>query len=1182
VSFLALGGTLIFSGNSAIAQITPDSTLGTERSIVTPLNLQVDRIDGGAIRGTNLFHSFQEFNIGEGRGAYFANPAGIENIISRVTGGNSSQLLGTLGVLGNANLFFLNPNGIIFGPNARLDVNGSFVASTASSLTLSDGTKFSATNPQTPPLLTVNVPVPIGLQFEGMPGVIRLQGARLEVDSAKTLALIGGNVNLEGGALLVPGGRVELGGVAGVDQVRLNEDGSLGFPQGVQRADVSLINGVEVNVRGEGGGSIAINAENLNLQGASKLRAGIASGLGSDGSKAGDIEIDAIGAMTLTDAGSFISNAVLSNATGNGGDVRITTRSLRVTNGAQISAGTYGQGNAGSVNINVRDTASFDGVGSDEISSGAYSRVEGKGVGQGGNVNLTAGALRVTNGALLQASTLGQGNAGSVTINVRDTASFDGVGSNKINSGAYSQVEEGGVGQGGNVNLTAGSLSVINGAVLNTSTLGQQGGNAGNVNINVRDTALFDGQAADFNKVTSDLFNSGAYSRVEPKALGNAGSVNVTAETLRVINGAVLTTSTNGQGKAGNVTINAGDVVFDGEGRFNEQLGFRQSSGVFSAVKANGEGQGGNVNLTARSLSVTNGATLVTSTLGLGKAGSVTINVRDQVSFDGGGSDVLSSSGAYSRVEEEAVLGQGGNVSLTAGSLSLTNGAYISTSTLGRGNAGSVTINVRDKASFDGEGLGSNFVSSGVFSQVGPKAVGQGGDINLTAGSLSLTNGATLFTGTFGSGKAGNILVNNANVVTLSGVSSDGFSSGFYSSTEPSAMGQGGKITVNTPVLRVQDGAVINAQTQNASDGGSVTINANTFEATNGGQVLTSTRNGGGNAGNITLNILDNVTLSGSDPAYTERFARFGRDVVANVSPASGLFANTDVNSTGAGGNIFLHSNQLTIRDGAVVTVSSQGSGTAGDINATSRYVLLDKQGAIVTEAFSSQGGNIKLQVQDLLLMRDKSRISATAGLGGGGGDGGNIKIDAKDGFIVAFPSENSDIRANAFTGNGGRVDITAFGIYGLQFRKDDTRFSDITASSKYGLNGVVLIYTPEIDPSRGLANLPKEPRSVEVAQGCQAGGRQASVKYFEIGRGGSPPRPDEPLSADTFVADWIPLDLGTENRSTPTSSLNSHHYPPGYSKETQVGVNNSNGEAVSTAQAPNATRRLTPPCHAR
>src|ERR671933_204580 len=160
-------GVLTFSENPAVAQITPDATLGTESSVVTP-NINIrglpgDRIDGGAVRGANLFHSFQEFNVGDGQRVYFANPTGIENILSRITGNNLSNILGTLGVDGGANLFLLNPNGIIFGPNAKLDIAGSFVASTANSVVFENGYQFSAKNPEAPPLLTVNVP--LGVQY---------------------------------------------------------------------------------------------------------------------------------------------------------------------------------------------------------------------------------------------------------------------------------------------------------------------------------------------------------------------------------------------------------------------------------------------------------------------------------------------------------------------------------------------------------------------------------------------------------------------------------------------------------------------------------------------------------------------------------------------------------------------------------------------------------------------------------------------------------------------------------------------------------------------------------------------------------------------------------------------------------------------------------------------------------
>ncbi|WP_189523389.1 filamentous hemagglutinin N-terminal domain-containing protein [Nostoc sp. PA-18-2419] len=934
----------IFAGtqNKAIAQIipiTPDNTLGSERSTVTPQNQLVDRVDGGAIRGTNLFHSFEEFNIGEGRTAYFANPIGIENIISRVTGRSPSQLLGTLGVLGKANLFLINPNGIIFGANAKLDISGSFVASTASSVVFADGIKFSATNPQAPPLLTLKVP--IGLEFENIPGAISLQSARLVMQPDQTLALVGGNVSLDKGTILAPGGRVELGGVAQKGTVTLNGDGSLNFPVDVVRADVSLTNNSLINVRAGKGGSIAINTHNLNIGEGSTVRAGIASNQGTVNSKAGDIEINATEAVTLTGSGSFISNAVLPNAKGKGGNVNLTARSLAVTKGFQIFAGTYGNGDVGDVNIKVGDTVLFDGVGTNGINTGGYSSIADGGTGRGGNLNITAKSLAVTNGAILEASTVGRGDAGSV-------------------------------------------------------------------NINVSDTALFDGEADDFKQVSTFTFGSGAYSRVDPRAVGNAGSINVTARTVKVSNGAVLTTSTDGKGNAGNVTINARDIVFDGEGRFNDTpgFGFFQSSGAFSSVKRKGEGIGGNIVVNANTLSLSKGAVIVTSTRGRGDAGD--------------------------------------------------------------------------------------------------------------------------------------ILINRANTVTVAGVAGDGYSSGLYSNTEPIGIGQGGEITVNAATLRVVDGGVINALTANAGSGGNIVINAQTLEAANGGQIVTSTRSSG-NAGNIKLNVLDSINLAGSDLSYSDRTLKniqIGLDTFTNQGAASGILASTDVNATGNGGNIFILSKQVNLRDRATITVSSQGSGVAGNIEIDARAIHLQNQGTITGETKSANGGNILLQVQDLLLMRQNSLISTTAGTGQAPGNGGNIKIDAKNGFVVAVPEENSDIIANAFAGQGGVVEINAQRVFGLESRELLTQQSDITAFSQTNpqLNGVIEINTLGIDPTQGLVNLPSEPRSVEISEGCQVRPSNARrLRFVNRGRGGIPSRPEEPQNVEMFVARWIDLDDDKEHVSNKT-----------------------------------------------
>jgi filamentous hemagglutinin family protein len=212
---LLSGFAIAFPTHSVLAQIIPDTTLGAEGSIVTPLTAQFNQIEGGAIRGVNLFHSFSEFNVGNGQSVYFVNPVSIENILSRVTGNNPSQILDTLGVLGNANLFLLNPNGIVFGANAQLDIRGSFVASTADSLVFDNGLEFSASNPEVPPLLTVNVP--IGLQYGGKPPAAITNRGNLQVGG--DLTLVGGRVNSLG-KLATSTGEVRVAAVDGDVEVQ--------------------------------------------------------------------------------------------------------------------------------------------------------------------------------------------------------------------------------------------------------------------------------------------------------------------------------------------------------------------------------------------------------------------------------------------------------------------------------------------------------------------------------------------------------------------------------------------------------------------------------------------------------------------------------------------------------------------------------------------------------------------------------------------------------------------------------------------------------------------------------------------------------------------------------------------------------------------------------------------------
>ena len=254
---------------TATAQVTPDGTTNT----TVDVSGNDFTINQGDRAGGNLFHSFGEFSVSNGGSAFFNNAADIVNIFSRVTGGSISNIDGLLRANGSANLFLLNPAGIIFGENARLDIGGSFFGTTADSILFEDG-EFSATDLDNPPLLTINAP--IGLNFRDNPGAIvnragftelengnNIQEAGLEVNRGKAITFVGGNINLENGRLTAPGGRIELGGLAEAGTIELNEDLSLNFSGQLTRADVSLNGFAEIDVTSGGGGDISIFANNI-------------------------------------------------------------------------------------------------------------------------------------------------------------------------------------------------------------------------------------------------------------------------------------------------------------------------------------------------------------------------------------------------------------------------------------------------------------------------------------------------------------------------------------------------------------------------------------------------------------------------------------------------------------------------------------------------------------------------------------------------------------------------------------------------------------------------------------------------------------------------------------------------------------------------------------------------------
>ena len=612
---------IAFFGDSAFAQVKPipDDTLGTQ---VTPntVNPNIDMIRGGVTQGVNLFHSFREFNVDAGRGAYFVSPnAQIQNILARVTGSNRSEILGTIGTVGNSipNLFLINPNGIIFGPNASLDIGragpntrgsgGSFVATTANAVLLGDRGVFSASEPAASNLLTVN---PSALFFNNnnvsRPEIINRSIATnsllgnlpikgLQVPDGRSLLLVGGDVRLDGGKLTAYGGRVELGGVTGSGKVKLDIDANnlrLSFPDAIARGDISLSNGAEVNANGEGGGEIQVQGRRI----------------------------------TLTDASTQIVADTLGSQNGKG--ISIQAVELIVQNGAQVSASTStsSTGQGGTLEVIASDSVKLSGTGTNL--SGLFAQTEGSGT--AGKLTIATKNLIVQDGAQVAASTFGEGQGGTLEVTASDSINLSGtLADSQFPSGLFAQTL--GAGDAGTLKITTRNLIAQNGAQVVAGTGINSQGNGGTLEVTASDFVELSGIAAD-GETTSGLF-------ARTKGTGAAGNLTVATGQLIVRDGAQVTVSGVESGNAGNLKVTARSIRLENQG---------------AIVAETASGEGGNIKLQSQDLLMRRNSNISTTAGGSGNGGNITINTDTLVGLEN------------SDIKANAVEGEGGFIKINS------------------------------------------------------------------------------------------------------------------------------------------------------------------------------------------------------------------------------------------------------------------------------------------------------------------------------------------------------------------------------------------------------------------------------------------------------------------------------------------------------------------------------------
>ncbi len=871
-ALVILAVTRVYADGTHPQGIKLDGTLGIAGKLDLPGPDYDIKAEFGKQAGANLFHSFEQFNIHKGESATFSGPDSVQNIVSRVTGGNASWIDGRLASsIPNADLYFLNPAGVMFGANASLDLSGSFHISTADYLRLKDNERFSAL-PSDNDVLSAASPSAFGF-LNDSPNPISVKQSVLRLSEGKTLSLTGGDIRIEDSALYVPGGSIAIFSTASAQEVIPNDSltgtGKIHISQ--SSAENREIDGVvvgNIDASGESGGSIFIRGGQFVSD-----NADIFSNTYGNTDSEGQIDISAGETVSL------MNSTVISTRTfgsGNAGSVSVTTGELSLSRGSGITADSHGSGTGGNITIFAEKAVSaFD------IESGLFSSAYKEG--NAGEILLkTRGELKIGGGAFIGTPSYGKGkgglleiSAGSVSLEGGTEISGDFYPSGFINS----NFDEG---DAGDIFMTvAGRITLTQGATVNVSSYGA--GNGGRLEISAG-SVFASGSIADS--------ASGFFSTAQGK--GNAGDIllNVANEvTLR--EGASLTVGTSGSGNGGKMEITAKSLSLSGAAENSEQ----SVSYTDISSTTHGEGNAGDIVVNvAEELSLTEGGVISATTHSTGNGGQLKIAAGSVFASGGIVSDGMYylSSGINSSTYGD---GNAGDIFLTvAGPLVLKDGGGILAGTGGKGDGADLNISA-ESAYFSGAMAASEYFSpSGIFSRTYND--GSAGDILLNvADELKMTDGAEIGASGWGKGQGGTMRL-SARSVSLSGCSYGG---GYFNPTalvsDSWGEGKAGDISLNvSDTLTLTEHAKISVNSRSSS-GGILSITGGGSIYLLESEISSNVRQGEGKGGDISTSS-DSLILNDSS-------------ITANAQD-------------GDGGAVFIRSENFIRSSGSRVTATSQ------------------------------------------------------------------------------------------------------------------------------------------------------------------------------------------------------------------------------------------------------------------